>query len=72
MVCDCGPGEPAAHSCFVRNPKDPGAVLEAAGAPQPQNRVLWHHLGVTARGGVTDQYKHEVILLRLNVEFCVH
>ena len=70
VVRDRGPGEPAAHSCSDRNPKDPGAVLETAGAPQPQNCFLWHHLGVTARGGVTDQYKHEVILLRL--KFCVH
>lgn len=24
--------------------------METAGAPQPQNRVDWHYLGVTARG----------------------
>lgn len=54
MGCDCGPGKPAAHSGSVRTPQAAGAELETAGAPQPQNRVLRHHLGVTARGGKFD------------------
>lgn len=52
--CDCGPGKSAAHSCSVRPAKGPGAELETAGAPQPQNCFLWHHLGVTARGELLD------------------
>lgn len=54
MGCDCGPGESAAHSDSVRTAQAAGAQLETAGAPQPQNRVLRHHLGVTARGGMLD------------------
>ncbi len=55
MGSDCGPSESAAHSGSVRGTKGPGAELEAAGAPQPQNRIIRHHLGVTARGGMCDQ-----------------
>lgn len=50
MDCDCGSGEPAAHPGSVGASKAPGAGLEADGTPQPQNCVLWYHLGVTARG----------------------
>lgn len=56
MDCDRGPGEPAAHSGSVKTPEAAGAELEAAGAPQPQNCVLRHHLGVTARGGVNKRW----------------
>lgn len=54
MGCDCGPGEPADHSGSVRTLQAPGAELETTGTPQPQNRRLWHHLGVTAGGGMFD------------------
>lgn len=45
-----GPGEPAHHPGGVFTPPGPGAELETHGAPQPENRVFWHHLGVTSRG----------------------
>lgn len=52
--CDRGPGEPADHPGALRIPQAPGAELEAAGAPQPQDRFLRHHLGVAAGGGMFD------------------
>lgn len=56
MVCDCGPGDPARLSGTDGTSQAPGAELETAGAPQRQNCFLWHHLGVTARGGMFDLY----------------
>lgn len=51
MGPDCGPGESAPHSGHLWSPQAAGAELETDGAPQPQNSVFWHHLGVAARGG---------------------
>lgn len=54
VVCDCGPGDPAHASGTDGTSEAAGAELETDGAPQRQNRFLWHHLGVTARGGMFD------------------
>lgn len=54
VVCDCGPGNPAHLSGSDGTPQAPGAELETVGAPQPQNCLLWHHLGFNSRGGMCD------------------
>lgn len=50
MVRHCRPSDSAHLPNADGTPQAPGTELETAGAPQPQNSVVWHHLGVTARG----------------------